>query len=71
MNPFDDPDSRFLVVVNDEEQHSLWPAFVPVPPGWTVRHPEDTRERCLAYVEAQWTDIRPLSLRRSTAASGR
>ena len=35
-NPFDDTDGRFLVLVNDEGQHSLWPAFAEVPAGWTV-----------------------------------
>lgn len=62
-NPFDDPDGRFLVVVNDEEQHSLWPAPLPVPAGWTTVHGEDSRQGCLDYVEANWTDLRPRSLR--------
>ncbi|MEU9487426.1 MbtH family protein [Streptomyces decoyicus] len=35
-NPFDDPGGRYLVLVNDEDQHSLWPAFAEVPAGWTV-----------------------------------
>jgi MbtH protein len=61
-NPFDDPDGRFLVLVNDEGQHSLWPSFADVPGGWTAVHPEDTRAACLEYVEAQWTDLRPRSL---------
>ena len=62
-NPFDDPDGLFLVVVNHEDQHSLWPSFVEIPAGWTKVFGEDTREACLAYVEANWTDIRPKSLR--------
>ena len=61
-NPFDDPDGTFLVLVNDEGQHSLWPAFAPVPAGWTVAHERDTRQACLDHVDAHWTDMRPRSL---------
>lgn len=63
MNPFDDTDGAFLVLVNDEEQHSLWPAHLDVPAGWRVAHDQDTREACLEYVEKNWTDLRPLSAR--------
>lgn len=63
MNPFDDPEGTFLVLVNDEEQHSLWPAHLDVPAGWRSVHGSDTREACLAYVEEHWTDLRPLSAR--------
>ncbi|MFC6093202.1 MbtH family protein [Saccharothrix lopnurensis] len=62
-NPFDDAEGSFHVLVNDEEQHSLWPAFAEVPTGWTSRFGPGTREACLAYVEEHWTDLRPLSLR--------
>jgi len=61
-NPFDDPEGVFLVLVNDEGQHSLWPSFADVPAGWTVVFGEDTRDACLAYVEENWTDLRPRSL---------
>ncbi|GAQ59383.1 MbtH family protein [Streptomyces acidiscabies] len=61
-NPFEDDDARYLVLTNDEGQHSLWPAFAEVPDGWTVAHPEDTRQACLEYVERNWTDMRPKSL---------
>ncbi|MEU6447304.1 MbtH family protein [Streptomyces sp. NPDC048232] len=61
-NPFDDESGVYLVLVNDEGQHSLWPSFVEVPAGWTVVHGEDTRAACLAYVEKHWTDLRPKSL---------
>ncbi|MEU9519499.1 MbtH family protein [Streptomyces sp. NPDC048224] len=61
-NPFDDADGRFLVLVNHEGQHSLWPSFAQVPGGWTVAFEENTRDACLAYVEANWTDLRPRSL---------
>ncbi|MBB5158477.1 MbtH family protein [Saccharopolyspora phatthalungensis] len=61
-NPFEDPEGRYLVLVNDEGQHSLWPTFVEIPAGWTKVHGEDTRDACLAYVEENWTDLRPKSL---------
>ncbi|GAA2820245.1 MbtH family protein [Nonomuraea rubra] len=61
-NPFDDPDGRFLVLVNAENQHSLWPAFAEVPGGWTVVLPDSSRADCLDYIESHWTDLRPRSL---------
>ncbi|CAM5645685.1 protein mbtH [Streptomyces tanashiensis] len=61
-NPFDDADGRFLVLVNGEGQHSLWPSFAEVPGGWTVALAETTREACLEFIEANWTDLRPRSL---------
>lgn len=63
MNPFDDPDGVYRVLINDEEQHSLWPTQFPVPAGWRVVHDDDTRERCLQYVDEHWNDLRPLSAR--------
>lgn len=61
-NPFDQADGRFVVVVNDENQHSLWPVQIQVPDGWRVVFGEDSRTACLDYVEASWTDLRPASL---------
>jgi len=63
INPFDDDDGSFLVLVNDEEQHSLWPTFADVPAGWRVVYGEGDRAACLDYIEQNWTDIRPRSLR--------
>lgn len=62
MNPFDDLDGTFSVLVNDEGQHCLWPGFANVPAGWTVVHGPAGRAACLDYVEAHWTDLRPRSL---------
>ncbi|MGV0646210.1 MbtH family protein [Mycolicibacterium sp. XJ879] len=67
-NPFDDDDATFVVLVNDEDQHSLWPAFADVPAGWRLVFGEGTRADCLAYVEQNWTDIRPRSLQAATNA---
>ncbi|GLZ37987.1 MbtH family protein [Actinokineospora sp. NBRC 105648] len=61
-NPFDNEDGVFLVLVNEENQHSLWPEAVEVPAGWTVVHERDTRAACLDYIERTWTDMRPASL---------
>ncbi|MGH3758753.1 MbtH family protein [Actinophytocola sp.] len=63
-NPFDDPDGRFVVLCNEEEQYSLWPTFAGIPDGWTVAYTEHSRQECLDFVEATWTDLRPASLRR-------
>ncbi|MCQ8773164.1 MbtH family protein [Streptomyces telluris] len=61
-NPFEDPDGAYLVLVNDEGQHSLWPSFADVPAGWRTALEETTREAALEYVETHWTDMRPKSL---------
>ncbi|MFJ2862495.1 MbtH family protein [Kitasatospora sp. NPDC087314] len=61
-NPFDDEQGAFLVLVNEENQHALWPAFVDVPAGWRSVFGEETRQACLDYVEKNWTDLRPRSL---------
>lgn len=61
-NPFDDASAKFKVLVNDEGQYSLWPVFADVPQGWTVVVDEDSREACVEYIEANWTDMRPKSL---------
>jgi MbtH protein len=62
INPFENPDGTYLVLVNAEGQHSLWPSFAEVPAGWTVAQPETDRQSALDYVEANWTDMRPRSL---------
>ena len=70
-NPFDDDNGTFYVLVNDEEQHSLWPTFVDVPAGWRVGDGESNRADCLAWVEENWTDMRPRSLRESMSSQRR
>ncbi|MCX4830338.1 MbtH family protein [Streptomyces sp. NBC_01016] len=68
-NPFENDEASYYVLVNDEGQHSLWPAFAEVPAGWLTVHGEDTRAACLEYVEQNWIDMRPLSLVRAMAGS--
>ena len=61
-SPFEGGNGDFLVVVNDEGQHSIWPAFRDVPAGWTFLGQRGDRQACLNWIEAHWTDMRPLSL---------
>ncbi|MGZ4513228.1 MAG: MbtH family protein [Mycobacterium sp.] len=65
INPFDDDNGTFLVLVNNEDQHSLWPSFADTPSGWRVVYGEASRAECLDYVDQNWTDIRPKSLQES------
>jgi MbtH protein len=53
----------FVVVVNDEEQYSLWPAQKAIPRGWHGSRYRGSKADCLAYIEQVWTDMRPRSLR--------
>lgn len=65
MNPFDDPDASYLVLKNDEDQHSLWPETIDVPAGWKIVFGPDKRQPCLGYIEENWVDMRPKSLSES------
>ncbi|WP_096058237.1 MbtH family protein [Haliangium ochraceum] len=53
----------YIVVVNHEEQYSIWPEDRAVPDGWRGAGKAGSKEECLVYVEQIWTDMRPLSLR--------
>ncbi|MBB2940596.1 MbtH protein [Actinoplanes lutulentus] len=63
-NPFDDEDhdGSFLALVNAQNQHSLWPEPIAVPPGWAVAWGPGSKQRCLDYIEQNWTDMRPADL---------
>jgi len=61
-NPFEDNDAQYYVLINDEAQYSLWPAFAEIPAGWTTVHGKDSRQACLDYIETNWVDMRPRSL---------
>jgi MbtH protein len=58
------PARQYAVVVNDEEQYSIWPAGRDLPAGWRQDGFTGTEEECLAYIDETWTDMRPASLRR-------
>ena len=57
----------YRVVVNEEEQYSIWPLQRPVPAGWSEAGVSGSKEECLAHIEKVWVDMRPLSLRRRMA----
>jgi MbtH protein len=65
---FDDTQRDFHVVVNDEEQYSIWPADRDIPAGWRPAGHVGSKVDCIGHVDGVWTDMRPLSLRRSAAA---
>ncbi len=67
MSYFDREDGTFKVLVNHEEQYSLWPAFKAVPGGWTDTGVTGDKQHCLDHVSKTWTDMRPLSLRQFMA----
>lgn len=56
-------DTPYTVVMNDEEQYSIWPAARPLPPGWVKNGPTASRAECLEFIKTVWTDMRPRSLR--------
>lgn len=59
----DADDGLYRVVVNEEEQYSIWPAGRDIPAGWAAVGEEDRKDQCLARIEELWIDMRPLSLR--------
>jgi len=66
----DEPEAGapFRVVVNHEEQYSIWPLGRELPPGWRDAGMQGPRAACLEHIAAVWTDMRPLSLRRRQEA---
>jgi MbtH protein len=61
---FEDDDEReYLVVINDEEQYSIWPNGRSMPDGWRPVGEPATKANCLARIDELWTDMRPKSLR--------
>ena len=60
----DDDTTTYKVVLNHEEQYSIWPDYRPVPAGWREEGVIGTKAECLSHIDQVWTDMRPLSLRR-------
>ena len=54
---------EFIVVVNDEEQYSIWPLNREIPIGWKNANFTGNKDECLNYIEEQWIDMRPKSIR--------
>ncbi len=56
-------EASYRVVLNDEEQYSIWDATMPMPAGWRAEGFTGSKEECLAHIDEVWTDMRPRSLR--------
>lgn len=59
----DEDTATYAVVVNSEDQYSIWLADRPAPAGWELVGVNGTKAECLAHIETVWTDMRPRSLR--------
>ncbi len=65
MSSADEQDTTtYRVVVNHEEQYSIWPDWKEIPAGWREAGRTGPKDECLAYIKEVWTDMRPLSLRK-------
>lgn len=60
---YEDDGRSYTVVINHEEQYSIWPVSKVVPAGWRAIGKTGTKPECLSYIDEVWTDMRPLSLR--------
>ncbi|MBO0205762.1 MbtH family protein [Vibrio sp. Vb1166] len=58
INPFDEPENQFFVLINHNNQYSLWPEFKGIPPGWKSTFGPSLKQGCIDYIEANWHDIR-------------
>ncbi|WP_394211428.1 MbtH family protein [Enterovibrio calviensis] len=59
----DNPNTEFHVVINEQEQYSIWPSYHPIPKGWSEVGISGKKAVCLEYIKENWTDMRPKSLR--------
>lgn len=66
---FDSDKTVFQVVINDEEQYSIWPDYKAIPEGWKAVGVSGDKATCLAHIEDVWTDMRPKSLRDAMAGA--
>ncbi|MER5950468.1 MbtH family NRPS accessory protein [Streptomyces sp. NPDC001904] len=65
-------DDEYVVVINSEEQYSVWPLGREIPAGWRDAGEQGSKDACLAHIDQVWTDMRPLTLRQEMAGkSGR
>ncbi len=62
---FDREDTIFDVVMNHEQQYSIWPSYKAIPLGWSKVGVSGDKKTCLEHIDKVWTDMRPLSLRKS------
>jgi MbtH protein len=68
-NPFENENGNYIVLINAEGQYSIWPAFLDIPSGWNIIYGEESRQVCLDYINSQWGDMRPNSLKSVTSSS--
>ena len=68
MQPENEDRLVYHVVINHEEQYSIWPADQECPKGWTTVGVTAPKSECLAYIREHWKDMRPLSLRQKMEA---
>lgn len=66
---FDSDKTVFQVVINHEEQYSIWPDYKAIPEGWRAVGVSGDKATCLAHIEDAWTDMRPKSLRDAMAGA--
>lgn len=69
MTEHEETPVTYTVVVNDEEQYSIWFADRELPAGWRAVGVTGPKEQCLDHIRSVWTDITPLSVRRRMAAN--
>ncbi|WP_375488297.1 MbtH family protein [uncultured Mycobacterium sp.] len=67
IDPLDDENGSYLVLLNDEEQHALRPTVADFTAGWQVGYREANGAACLCDIDQDWTDIRPKNLRERLA----
>lgn len=69
--PIEEQEDRnvYVVVINDEEQYSIWPEHKRLPLGWREGGPHGNKAECLAHIEKVWVDMRPASLRKAMSAT--
>jgi MbtH protein len=63
-----DENTVYDVVINHEEQYSIWPTYKSLPSGWHTVGRQGTKAECLAHIDEVWVDMRPLSLRQAMDA---
>ncbi len=68
MSDQEEDKNIYKVVMNHEEQYSIWFADRDLPAGWTAVGKQGLKKECLDYIKEVWTDMRPLSLRKAMAA---
>lgn len=63
-NPFENENAKYLVLINEEEQYSLWPEAIAVPSGWVACFGPEMKKVCQEFIEDHWQDMRPKGLRK-------